>query len=464
MNFLRAILLYPLVLTGLFVLLAPLVAWRVDRFLMSDARTGINPRPAERVVAMLAAVVLLAGVLSLATLRRGAPLGDRVRLKALERSAPAGPAPPAARLLSEEKHLSTYFGMDEYTAGEKDPPGPTSYRRAYRVEGSLPEVIAALERSISDEGWELRGASCGPESQQATPQRSGSTRRYERRFADFRATLALSWTTTPSTVFPGTATSNVHLLLRAPSALTGDPLRSLGQVDPGCLRPPEAAPLPPAPPGACAAADAKLAVVVPHAAEPLASAPLRRSSVPADLRRMRVRASDDEIVASDEPSEPRAVLERHSALDGYQAYDEVHNPGIVTERRREATYAYRFPTHEKARAFHQEAVGRACPQAVEAFAVPGVADAVGLRLYVRAPGETCGERRDLQWGIGPGACEEDWVIESVAFVRGQYFVSVAVGGPERESPDLAAQRDAAVKLAVEASERARDATSTDCRG
>ncbi len=190
----------------------------------------------------------------------------------------------------------------------------------------------------------------------------------------------------------------------------------------------------------------------------LEARPLRASSRPADLRRMRVNASDDQIVASSDPSEPRALLEKHGAIDGYQAYDRATGVGRRPGHR-EATYAYQFPSHEAAVAFHRDAVARACPRALEAFDVPGVADAVGLRLYVPAGGPHCGKPDHLQWGIGFGSCG-DWLIEYMAFVRGQYHVSVAVGVPEWEGvepwapPDLGSVRQAALKVGTAAGRRA----------
>jgi hypothetical protein len=178
---------------------------------------------------------------------------------------------------------------------------------------------------------------------------------------------------------------------------------------------------------------------------------------------MRVTSSDDRIVASDPPSEPRALLEKHGAVDGYKPYDRVSGEGRRPGHR-QATYAYRFPSHDAAMAFHHDVVARACPQAIDAFDVPGVPDAVGLRLYVPATGPECVRRWDLQWGLAFGSASGagcgDWLIEYIALVRGQYHVSVAAGVMEWEAiepwepPDPSSIHEAALAAGAAAARRA----------
>jgi hypothetical protein len=101
---------------------------------------------------------------------------------------------------------------------------------------------------------------------------------------------------------------------------------------------------------------------------------------------------------------------------------------------------------------------------MDAFDVPGLPDAVGLRLYVPATGPECLERRDLQWGLAFGSASGagcgDWLIEYIAFVRGQYHLSVAVGVQEWEAiepwepPDLTTIHEAALKVGAAAARRA----------
>jgi hypothetical protein len=452
---LRALVLHPVVLGGIFLLLAPLVAWRVRR------RTGSMDR-APRLVAAALAVTLLAGVLAAVSGRWGTPLGDAFRLRALERTEIAGASPPGVRLIGEGRHVSSYIGLDEYTADEKDPPDRSSYQRAYRVEADLAGVLDGFDRLATRTGWKLVAASCGPAYPVEPAGRYRVSRGYERRLPGFRATLGITSYTVASTVFPGTSISDVEVRLTAPSVLAGEPAPA-GTIDRACLAPPPPAPRPPAPQGACPAADRKLGSSVPEAAMPLADRPLRASSRPADLRRLQVTAADEAIVASDPPSEPRPLLEKHGAIDGYDAYDLASGKGRRPGHR-EKTFAYQFPSHEAAVAFHGDVVARACPQAMEAFDVPGVPDAIGLRLYVPATGPECRERWDLQWGLAfgssyPPGCG-DWLIEYIAFVRGQYHVSVAVGVKEWEAispwapPDLAAVHEAALKVGAAAGRRA----------
>ena len=469
---LRFLLLNPVVVGGAFLLLVPLVAWRVRRFL---SRSAVALDRASRLVAVLVAVTLLAGVLVAVSGRWGAPLGDAFRLRSLERTAIARQSPPGVRLLSERSHVSYYTGVDEYTADYKDPPDRSSYHRAYRVESDLATVMGGFDRLATETGWKLVSASCGPERSSMPLGRQRVGRVYERRMSGFTATMGIASLTIGSTVFPGTTISDVEVWLTAPSVLVGEEEKAY-RIDRACLAPPASTPRPPAPTGACPAADRKLAVAAPEAAVPLDARPLRASTRPADLRRMRVTASDDEILASDPPSEPRALLEKHGAIDGYEAYDLVSEKGYQPGHR-EKTFAYRFPSHEAAVAFHRDVVARACPQAMEAFDVPGVADAVGLQLYVPATGPECDDRWDLQWGLAFGSTHPpgcgDWLIEYIAFVRGQYHVSVAVGVQEWEGtepwkpPDLRRVHDAALKVGATAGRRACEVRSgarpTTCR-
>ncbi len=243
---LRAIVLHPVILGGIFLVLAPLVVWRAHRRLTLDR--------APRLVALLVVVVLLAGVLAAVAGRWGTPLGDAMRLGALERTAIASEAPPGVRLLSERRHVSTYIGMDEYTAGELDPPDRSSYHRAYRVEADLAGVTAGFDRLATDTGWKLVGASCGPAYPVGPGGRHRVTRGYQRGLSGFAATLRITSYTVASTVFPGTAISDVEVLLTAPSVLAGESKPS-GDIEEACLAPPASAPAPPAPPGACPAAE-----------------------------------------------------------------------------------------------------------------------------------------------------------------------------------------------------------------
>lgn len=435
----------------------PFVVWRVRRRLTLD--------PTPRLVAVLVAVTLLAGVLAAVAGRWGTPLGDVMRLRALERTAIATQTPPGVRLLSERRHVSTYIGLEEYTAGDLDPPDRSSYERAFRVETDLASVTAGFDRLATGSGWKLVVASCGPAYPVGPGGRQQVNRGYERRLSGFRATLRVTSFTVASTVFPGTAISDVEVQLTAPSVLAGEAART-GGIDQACLAPPASLPSPPAPAGACPAAGRTPAATAPEAPLPLADRPLRVSSRPADLRRLRVTAADDAILASDPPSEPRPLLEKHGAIDGYSAYDRVSGKGYQPGHR-EKTFAYRFPSHEAATAFHRDVVARACPQGMDAFDVPGVADAVGLRLYVPAAGPECRDRWDLQWGLAfgstyPPGCG-DWLIEYIAFVRGQYHVSVAVGVPEWEAispwapPDPATVHAAALKAGAAAAKRACEA-------
>ena len=453
--FVRGLLLNPVILGGIFLVLTPLVVWRVHRFLASGAGIGATLDLLQRLAGILVAVSLLAGVLTAIAGRWGTPLGDQFRLRALQRTAVASQSPPGVRLLSERSHVSSYAGIDEYTAGEKDPPDTSSYERTFRVEADLPDVASGFEWLASRTGWKLVSAECGPSVLGSSRERQRNARLYERRISGFRATLGIAYFTLPSTVFPETFISDIEVRLRAPSVLAGEPERTY-RIDQACLTPPSPAPRPPAPAGACDAASRKLGTVLSEAAAPLVARPLRMSNIPADLRRMQVRPSDEDILASDPPSEPRALLEEHGALDGYKAYDRISGkngrPG-----RRESTYAYQFPSHDAAVAFHHDVVARACAQAIDAFDVPVVEDAVGLRLYLPATGPECLKRWDLQWGLafasasGPGC--GDWLIEYVAFVRGHYHVSVAVGGPERERLDPASVHDAALKVGAAAARR-----------
>ncbi len=350
-------------------------------------------------------------------------------------------------MLSEREHLSPYRGIDSYTIDSKDAPVPTSYTRLYRVESSLPIVVAGLEQVAGGTGWELVGASCPA----AFP--FDITRQYQRRVAGFRATAAISWATTQSTVFPGTAMSNLQVRLEAPSVYSADPLGSLSPKA-ACLTPPPSAPLPPPPPGACPAADALVGVVIPQAATELVSQPMRE--LDRDIVRPRwIPPPAGEPEARHSASEPLALLLEHGALEGWAANDDRTRSERSGPDVHAAAYAFEFPSHDAARAFHVDAVARACAQAIEAFAVPGVPDAVGLRVYVPAAGIGCGDRWDLRWGLGGYACVgKDWVIDYVAFVRGQYHVSVAVGDAEDRPPELATQREAALDIAADAAQAA----------
>ena len=403
------------------------------------------------------AVSLLAGGLAAVAGRWGTPLGDALRLRALEGTAIATEHPAGVRLLSERRHVSTHIGLDEYTAGDKDPPDPSSYRRTYRAEAELGQVLGGFDQLATGTGWKLVAARCGPQYSFMPHGRHLISRTYERRVAGFTARLGITSASVASTVFPGTTISDVDVWLVAPSVLAGGS-KPAYSVDRACLAPPAPAPRPPAPAGACPAAEQKLAVTVPEAAAALGARPLRAADLPSDLRRMRVRAADDTVLASSPASEPRSLLEKHGAVDGYQDYDRAGGAGPRPDHR-EATYAYQFPSHEAAVAFHRETVAGACPRALDAFAVPGVADAVGLRLYVPAAGPRCDDRWDLHKGIAFGGCE-DWLVEYIAFVRGQYHVSVAVGAAEWEGvqpwapPDLRSVHEAALQVGAAAARRA----------
>lgn len=442
----RGLLLNPVILGGIFVLLTPLVLWRAHRFLARGAGVGATLDQSQRLVGMLVALSLFAGILTAVAGRWGTPLGDLFRLRALQRTAVATEAPPGVRLLAERSRVSSYAGIDEYTADQKDPPDTTDHSRTYRVEANPAEVLGGFVRLAEETGWKLASLGCGTQAAAPTPELHRSGRRYERRIAGFRATLSVISVTLPSTAFPGTAITNVVVSLRAPSVLAGGLPSSSRAVDQACLAPPPALPRPPVPPGACEAANRKLAVAVPDAAAPLGSVPLRIPRFTSDLRRLQVRPADEQFKASRPPSEPRSMLERHGAIDGYRDFREVvPDPGSL--QRRESIYAYQFPSPEAARAFHEDAVARACAQAVEAFDVPGVPDAVGLRLYAPATGPECREREDQHWGLGsfliPGC--GDWLIDYVAFARGQYHVSVAVGGAEQERYNVASLRGRALQ-------------------
>jgi hypothetical protein len=103
-------------------------------------------------------------------------------------------------------------------------------------------------------------------------------------------------------------------------------------------------------------------------------------------------------------------------------------------------------------------------QAIEFFEVPGVPDAVGLRLYVPATGPECTGHH--LWGLGFGQCD-DFLLDYVAFARGQYHVSVVTGGPEEEPLDPPGLRDAVLNLASNAARRAcevrEDPAKRSCR-
>lgn len=452
---LRVLLLNPVILAGIFVLLLPLVIWRTHRFLARGARIGATLDRSQRLVGVLVAVSLFAGVLTVISGRWGAGLGDLYRLRALQRTAVAKESPPGLRLLSERGHISSYVGIDEYTADEKDPPDTSSYQRLFRVEGNLPEAVAEFNRSATGSGWRLVASGCGPQMIGSVRESYRNSRTYERRISGFRATLSIASLTLPSQVYPGTVIADVDVRLRAPSVLVGDGPPVARKIDQGCA-PLVASPKPPAPSGACPAAERKLAAIVPEATVLLGARPLRVPTYPSDLRRMRVGSSDDDIVASSKPSEPRPLLERHRAVDGFQDYDRISG-GRDSAGYLSATYAYQFPSAEAARAFHGEAVARACAQATEFFDLPGIPDAVGLRLYVPAVGPECTGHH--LWGLGFGRCD-DFLIDYVAFARGQYHLSVVTGGPEEERLDLAGIRQAIEKLAPGAAKRACEVRAT----
>lgn len=446
---LRVLLLNPVILAGIFVLLVPFVIWLTHRFLASGAGIGVTLDRPQHLVGLLVAVSLFAGVLTAISGRWGAGMGDLYRLRSLQRTAVARESPPGVRLLSERRHISSYAGIDEYTADVKDAPDTTSYKRIYRVEGSLPEVVAGFDRLASGSGWKHVATGCGPRMIGSVRESYATNRIYERRVSGFRATLSVSSRTLPSQVYPGTVIADIDVTLRAPSVLVGKPAPVARKIDQSCA-PLVASPKPPAPPGACPAAERKLAAAVPEAAALLGSRPLPVPQYPSDLRRMRVRSSDDDIVASSNPSEPRPLLERHGAIDGYQDYDRISG-SRDSAGYRAATYAYQFPSAQAARSFHQEAVARACAQATEFFDVPGIPDAVGLRLYVPAVGRECTGHH--LWGLGFGQCD-DFLMDYVAFARGQYHLSVVVGGPEEDRLDPPAIRGAVLKLAPTAAGRA----------
>jgi hypothetical protein len=240
------LLLNPVILGGIFVLLAPLVGWLVHRFLSRGARIGVTPNLAQRLVGMLIAVSLLAGVLAAISGRWGTPLGDVFRPRALEGTAIAKQSPLGVRLLSERSHVSTYAGIDEYTAGEKDPPDRSSYERIYRAEADVAEVMGRFEQLASKTGWKLVATGCGPARAGVPAGRYRNSRIYERRMSGFGATLEMASFTIASTVFPGTAISDLQVRLTAPSVLAGEAERT-HRIDQACLTP-----SPPAPPSAYA--------------------------------------------------------------------------------------------------------------------------------------------------------------------------------------------------------------------
>ena len=440
---LRALVLQPIVVVGLLVVLAPAGAWLVQRRL---AQADVDRVP--RLIGALVAVSLLAGVLALVPVHLRSVVGDRMRLDALQSTRIGDVVPAGSRLLAVSEHLSPYRGIDSYTISidGRDAPQPTSFTRLLRVETSLPGVVAELEQVARSTGWDLVGATCA----EVWP---FDTRQYQRRLSGFRATVEISWVTTQSAVFPGTAMSNVQVLLEAPSVYTDDPLISLSPK-PECLTPPVAAPPPPQPPGVCAATEAQLGVVVAEATTPLSFQPVRK--LDPDLIAPRwARTPAGEPETRHLASEPRTLLEEHGAVEGWASRDDrarSRRPGPDPQA---LTSAYEFPSHEAARAFHADAVARACAQGIEAFVVPGVADAVGVRVYVPATGMSCRERSDHLWGFSSFPCEgQNWVIDYVAFVRGQYHLSVAVGDAEERPPELDTQRTIALDLAAEAARAA----------
>jgi hypothetical protein len=243
------------------------------------------------------------------------------------------------------------------------------------------------------------------------------------------------------------------VVLKASAVRTDDALISVPGIDQECLVPPPAAPIPPAPVGACDAAEARLAVKMPEAATTLRDPPLGFRADSAGI------APFDRFQTGlvKAPSQPPSLLDQHGAISG---------------QREEAVTTYRFPSHETARAFHEDAVARACAQAIEAFAVPGVPDAVGLRLYVPARGPECDYQSVVLWRLEGLNCEwNDWVVDYVAFVRGQYHLSAVVSAVEQrpqtavtpQGPDLAGQRDAVLGAAADASLDACRAVSYETR-
>lgn len=338
-------------------------------------------------VAIAVAVSLVAGLTSIVVLR-STGFGNRARLAVLGRTAIAGAKVPGLRLLHEKRRQASW-PEDE---GQFD---RNSIARLYRVEEDLPAVIKYLDRVIANNLGDV-----------------DHLRRY-----------GLRWSILGSYLDPTRQSVNLSISVNAPSVRGPQDIARYKpeSIDRTCLVPP--APVanraPPAPIG-CAPVDALLASPEPPAAaRTLSGTPLTPGAAlfsPPGRRTTTTTDGQGWARPQSRLSQPSELLRRHGV--GESLHSDLRDADV---------HAYRFASHDDARAFQADAVRRVCERTVEVFTVPGAAGAVAFRQFVPALGERCDHEPELLYNLGTGSTicwNTDFVFDYVSFVRGQFAFDV----------------------------------------
>jgi hypothetical protein len=375
----------------------------------------------------------------------------------LGRTAIARAEVPGLRLLYE-RHRQANWREDE---GQFD---QNSIARLYRVEDELPAAVGYLDRAIAADGWTVVQATCQPRRNSIGD--VDNLRRYGLRSRDargsYRSLLTVSWTVSGSYLDPSRHSVNLWIEVNAPSVRGPQEIAGYKResIDRTCLDRPAPVPnlAPPAGIG-CPPVEALLAPPEPPvAAVQLPGTPLPPGAAlfsPPGRRTTTTTDGQGWERPKSHLSEPPELLRRHGMVEA-----------LHSDLRDADVHAFRFSSHDDARAFQADAVRRVCQRAVGLFNVPGVPGAVAFRQFVPAPGDRCGHEPDLLYnlgGVGTGCSSTDFVFDYVSFVRGQFAFDVVVRtadtgewGQENDflQVDLSARRANVVEAAKNLADRA----------